>query len=54
MCGIAIWALVGAYVVGLGAGFNSFFTGVMFLMLGGPVGFLVGGFTAETLVWGRL
>jgi hypothetical protein len=49
--GILAWSVLGLALHGVNVSFSSFTHGFMFMVLGGPAAFLVGGFTARTLVW---
>lgn len=50
--GLAVWGVLGAIVHGLQHGFASLAMGLMFLILAGAAGFVVGGITARKVAWG--
>jgi hypothetical protein len=45
------WSVLGLGARGLEVMFASFTHGFLFMVLGGPIAFLVGGFIARTIVW---
>lgn len=49
--GILAWSVLGLGARGLEVMFASFTHGFLFMVLGGPAAFLVGGFIARTIVW---
>lgn len=49
--GILAWAVIGLSTHGPEVMLTSFAHGFLFMILGGPAAFLVGGLTARTIVW---
>lgn len=51
LLGILIWALTGGLLHSGAELFASFVLGLMFLVIGGPVAFITGGFTTRLVAW---
>lgn len=52
LVGLLLWAIAITALLGTEDGFRSLAFAVLFLVLGGPFGFLAGGFTSKKVAWG--